>query len=357
MAQIEHLTLAGRPALDAYFQTLETIFAEARVRVPSADERAVAFADHQLRFRFAGAELAKVMLPALAHLPSARFAQGLDIVCWDGATTGEVLPPPPWPWPAEWPASGFISPYNDPLVRVAMFPEIDATLLACFATGRAVFWVKDARRLPTHHYGAPLLILFSWWLRFRNLSLLHAGCVGTERGAVLLVGRGGSGKSTTSLLCAEAGMNYLSDDYCVGQADPAPVVHSLYSSGKLHRAHLARFPDLAALAVDPFSEPQAKPVIFLGQVPRFTVVPRLPLRAILVPRITGRPETSVEPASQALALRALAPSTLMQLPGAGPDAFQSLARLARRLPCFQLNLGTRTADIPSAVRSLINQLA
>jgi hypothetical protein len=135
------------------------------------------------------------------------------------------------------------------------------------------------------------------------------------------------------------------------------VAYCLYSSGKLHRDHLARFPGLAKLAVDPCADQFEKPVIFLGQAGKFAVASRAPLRAILVPIITGQPETTIEPTSAAEALRALAPSTLLQLPNTGPGALQSLAALARSLPCLRLRLGTRLEAIAPTVRDLLTRLA
>ena len=74
-----------------------------------------------------------------------------------------------------------------------------------------------------------------------------------------------------------------------------------------------------------------------------------PLRAILVPRRTGRQETTVSEASSAAALQALAPSTIFQLPGAGDEAFRLLSEVCRQLPCYFLNLGTDRAAIADAI--------
>jgi hypothetical protein len=351
--------LAARAEMARYFEQLGAAFTRARQQVPAAPDREYQLGYYRLRLRFVGEALAPALTSALAHLPPATTQHGLEILCWDGAATGEALPAPPWPWPAEWPACGYITPFENPSFRVSVCPISGVILLYRADNSTAIFWAPDARKLHTYHHGSPFLTLLSWWIqtRTRGLHLLHAGCVGTSHGAALLVGRGGSGKSTTALLCAEAGMNYLSDDYCLVEEGPTPTVCCLYSSGKLHREHLARFPDLAALAVDPRADPFGKPVIFLAQSGRFTVVPRAPLRAILIPSVTGQPETTIETATAAAALRALAPSTLMQLPNSDPAALQSLAALTRQVACFHLGLGTRLEDIAPAVRTLLTRPA
>ena len=74
--------------------------------------------------------------------------------------------------------------------------------------------------------------------------MLHAAAVGTADGGVLIVGRGGVGKSTTALACLAAGMKYVADDYLVVQLDPEPRAFQLYGTAKLEASQLRHFPEL-----------------------------------------------------------------------------------------------------------------
>src|SRR4051794_7273185 len=78
-------------------------------------------------------------------------------------------------------------------------------------------------------------------------QLLHAAAVGTEQGGVVITGRGGVGKSTAALLCLEAGLAYLGDDYVVVALEPQPMAYSLYCTAKLDDGQAAHFPGLLAL--------------------------------------------------------------------------------------------------------------
>src|SRR5581483_8511139 len=287
-----------------YLAEIERAFTIAQGRARPADDRTFALAGNSIRLRFAGERLPAVLGTALAHLPPASADGGWEILCWDGAATGRPLPSPPGPWPETWPPDSVFFPFGPQSTRVCILAETGLITVFCAASCRAVIWVRDARELPGQHYGSPLLNLFAWWSRSVGLSLLHAGCVGTERGAVLLVGPGGSGKSTTSLLCAEAGMDYLSDDYCLARLGDKPTAYSLYCSGKLQREHWASFPGLARIAVQPPVDPLAKPIVYLSRVGEFAVKVRAPRRAILVPTISGQPATTVETTHAAAALHA-----------------------------------------------------
>ena len=77
-----------------------------------------------------------------------------------------------------------------------------------------------------------------------GFQLVHAGAVGTRDGGVLLVGKGGSGKSTTTFTCLDSGLAYVSDDYCIIENSSIPYTHSLYSTGKLNAEDVGRFPRL-----------------------------------------------------------------------------------------------------------------
>ena len=79
----------------------------------------------------------------------------------------------------------------------------------------------------------------------------------------------------------------------------------------------------------------------------------MPLKGILIPRVTGRRETTIVPASAAAALKALVPSTIFQLAGNERPAFQSMVQLARTIPAFDIGLGTEISEIPGVIQRFL----
>lgn len=312
-----------------------------------------------VRFRIAGERLVAAIWPALAHLPEIAegIATELEIVAWDEHEAGVGRPPTPWREPPPGQVCQQVLPAGGEDFRIPGGGDPTAWIFAC-RSRRLNFWIKhDDRPLETHHRAAPFLLLFHWWAEELGLRLLHAGCIGSEAGAVLLVGRGGAGKSTTALLCAAGGLDYLSDDYCLVRTSGTPEAFALYGTGKLHREHLARFPELAARAVDPGPDIFRKPVIFLTQAWPERVVSRRRLLAVVATQVVGVGPTRSARIGPAEALRALGPSTLFQLPGgASPQAWAELASLVRRLPCHRLELGGDVADVAPMVRRLIEEV-
>ena len=226
-------------------------------------------------------------------------------------------------------------------------------------------------RLPDYERGAPFVLLLHWWQLLcpppaqPPACAVHAAAVGTERdGGLLLVGRGGSGKSTTALACLSAGFLYVGDDYCLLQSTAdGPWAASLFATGKLSDAMLERFPVFATTVVNPTRTPGEKALLFLDRSFSAHLAAGLPLRAILLPRVlAGGGETRLTPASPAAALQALAPSTIFLFRRSGSEAANLLAQLAgvtRSLPCFHLQLGadadaTRTPRILSGLLGRIH---
>ena len=80
------------------------------------------------------------------------------------------------------------------------------------------------------------------------------------------------------------------------------------------------------------------------------------VRAILLPRVTGLPDTRFKRVSVAMALAALAPSTIFQLPRAGNEALKFLAGFARNLPCYSLEVGTNLSTIPPVIEGILAEL-
>ena len=180
-----------------------------------------------------------------------------------------------------------------------------------------------------------------------GLALAHAGVVGTAGGGVLLAGRGGAGKSTTAMVCVDAGWDYVSDDYCVLDASGQPTAHALYGTAKLSPAALARLPRLEGVARD--QRHDGKIVLDLGASLPAQLAGSLPLRAVVIPTVSGS-TGRLHRLSVAAGARAIAPSTLFQLPGARQSSLAAIAEILRRVPVFGLEVGPDFDAIPEALR-------
>ena len=57
-----------------------------------------------------------------------------------------------------------------------------------------------------------------------------------------------------------------------------------------------------------------------------------------------------------IALAALAPSSILQVPGAGQASFSKMRRLVTGLPCYSLQLGKQSERVPGMLEALLKAL-
>lgn len=360
---MEHL-LPSDPRLDGY-ALMERDLQRAN-EASTVVEHFYAIGSQVARLRFSGPTLVEPLTRAIAHLRHAPVdGPGLTINVWDSETTGVPLSPL---------LQALVdSLHGNPFALLTPRHEIGALcnerIAATFELGSGVFtlfdrlrneviyWVRDPLNIPYYERGAPFRTTLNWWLSPQGMQCIHAGAVGTEEGAVLLTGRSGSGKSTTALACVTSSLKYLSDDYCAFSTTPHPEVFSLYNTGKLNDdGDLERQPHFAPWVVNPERSGDEKYVMFLAERVPDRIIDRAPLRAIVMPHITDGRQPRLEPVSSAAALRALAPTSMFQLPGSAGDAFLRMASLARALPCYTLECGSDLAANTGLLEELVENL-
>jgi hypothetical protein len=339
----------------AFFETVYQAFQQAAQVVGGSLDRFYSIDGHTIRLRFAGPALVPRITPALEHLATGpRSTPAFTVCLWDSASTGTNIPRPPWSGYVYTPRGDVCGYTND---RVYTAYHVGADVLNLLDTSRdlAIYCTRDARRLPSYETGAPLRTILHWWLRPYGRQFVHGGAVGTANGGVLLAGKGGSGKSTTALACLHSELVYVSDDYCLLAIDPVPYAYSIYSSAKLSPENIYRVPYLRSAISNADRLDTQKALFFLQQHYPEKLVTGFPIRAILLPQITGRLETTLTPASSMASLSALLLSTMRQLPGADKATLGIIEQFIEQVPSYHLELGTDLTQIPEVILGLLSE--
>jgi hypothetical protein len=309
-----------------------------------------------LRLRFAGPSLVSAISAALAHRLTAPSQSPSDLtVClWDSASTGCQMPKAAL---MEQTIRGEIAGVNTSRIYAVCERGYPGITLFDRLRRLALYWVPDLAALPEWVAGAPLRLLFHWWMGLQSGQLVHGAAVGTAAGAVLISARGGSGKSTSALASLASGMHYLGDDYVLLTLTPSPRVCNVYGTAKIAASQLEHFPRLAEMVANPDALDREKALIFLNRHYAKQMMDSLPLRAVLVPRVTGLPDTKLRPTSPASALMAIAPSTILFHPRGGEQELRRLGQLVRSVPTYVLECGTDLAQIPHVISALLQDLS
>ncbi|MBX3380192.1 MAG: hypothetical protein KF805_08845 [Phycisphaeraceae bacterium] len=329
-------------------------FHRATRKTGTRHEQFFSIARRRVKLTFASDALAAQLTPALEHVRTGPGPVELEVALWEGRD--EVPPPLPPAWEqARYFPRGRVEGMQHPDLRLVVLPGLGSLSLIDLAASRGWYCAREAGRVAYWESACPLRNMLHAWLARRNVFVLHAAAIGCESGGALLVGKGGSGKSTTSLVGLEAGMLYLGDDCCLGEiVEGRPTLHACYCSAKVCNDALPRLDGLDMRLGNPHRTPDEKAVLFLGGTHSAQLPQHLPLRAILLPKIAADRAAGLEPVTPGQALASLSPSTMMQLADADHRDLAFHAELARTVPAYRLFLNDDRAAIVGAMKSVLS---
>lgn len=195
---------------------------------------------------------------------------------------------------------------------------------------------------------------FARWARANDKLLLHCAAVGTGGKGVLIVGRGGSGKSTFAASCLVEGLDFVSDDYTLITASGPLQAMPLYTIIALRED---MYPKLARLG-KPILEEDGS---FRGGKPQFQLPPErfspsLDIHAIMIPKIAGDADPSITSAPPGKAMTQLLHSTITQIESRRDTAL--ISQMASRLlplPVYEMRMSTDFTKNPVFLRSFIEK--
>ena len=340
-----------RASLGAFLGEATRAF-DGAVRAVGLEQDVLEVAGQTIELRFAGNALRDRILPSLRHLRAAGRSPTLSVVAFDSRSTGVPMPRPPWS-ARDVVERGEVRGFNTERFRTVWNAGSSILSLYDREARRAIVWTPDAAEVPYYETASPLRTLLSWWLDAAGLQVVHAAGVGEGGRGVLLTGRGGSGKTTTALLCAEAGFGYAGDNNLVLEPTVPPIGHALFASATVRPDPLERLPRLRARLRNEARLATEKGLLFLDDRPDARLLRSFEVAGVLLPRVVEATTTRLERATPAACLAALAPSSILSLPGASGASFARLADFARRVPAWHLLLAPDLDAIPALVRGVL----
>lgn len=296
----------------------------------SADIVVLRIAGVDLELAVGDADVGAALLPALRHHiihPGAVHGDGHDsgttrLVVWSA-------PMEPFPWNGEHlRRGGAVAGLSHGPVRATAAADDTSLMLWDDERRIACCWYAGVAGVTRWDRAAPLRTALHFALAGPRRQLVHGAVVGMGGRGVLLAGPGGSGKSTTTFACLQAGMQVVGDDYAAVD----------FPGGPARAWNLFRSIKVGEREAGPGGRDHRR-TLLLGEDLPGSATEMLEVSAVLLPRVTGGPHSSVATASPAEALRALAPSTLLQTPYEEKPSMGLLGQLARAVPSYHLNLG------------------
>ena len=296
--------------------------------------------------------------PALAEIYFARFAPGQALAGASGdrlyvlSGASSALVPPLWAdancsaktYQAAVLKAGLRAAY--PLIpRFWQFFDMDRRV--------GIQLAPDRQRLPKWDVAAPLRRHLHWLLEERGSRLVHAATLGLEGRGLLILGKGGAGKSGTTLAGLVAGLSTAGDDYVALESGPVPVVRSLYRILKQDRHGLNRLPGLSNRLIGRQANWQGKIEFDPEEIFPGAIADSLALTAIMIPRIARAPRPSIVPILPSAAMLSLMSTNLHQHLGEPEHGMAFFAGILRRLPCYRIDLAEDAPANGAALRKFL----
>ncbi len=349
-----HRSIRSEEEQGEYYENVYLCFEKA-VSVAGEERYFFRIAGFTVCIRFAGSKMTGIMTPALGHLRIEPIENpDLTLCVWDTESTAVEMVPHPVGI-EDFTDRGDIWGFYGERYKTAFHWSDFSVNVMDLQKRIGVYWVETTERFPYWVFSSPLRTLFHWWLESKGMQLIHAAAIGTEKGAVMVTGKGGIGKSTTAITCLRDGMFYLSDDYIIAGLDPEPFVSSLYNTAKINAIDLERFPELAGICINPEKLSHEKAVMYLFPHFREFIVDRLPLKGIMLPAIHIGSDSSLSEVEFWKLQRAMGFSTMSQLPNVGRHTHLFISELIKRLPCFGLDAGSDLRQLPELIRNYLNE--
>lgn len=318
-------------------------------------ERVVRVGREFWRWRFAGQPFLDRMFPACEHNESREnggASAAWTVHFFDSATTGIPMPPPSW-GRDHVRFGGTIVGFDRGRFRCFFQPGVDVLYALDLEKRIGFYWLPSLHRLPWWEPSFPLRMLLHWAYADAPWQPLHAGAVGLPEGGVLVAGPSGVGKSTTTLACLDSRLGYAGDDYVLAGFDPEPVVYGLYNTAKVEPHNLERLPFLSGWLENAARLDAEKAMVHVHRHRPEKMISHFPVRAIVLPRVTGERDSRCEPAAPVEAMHAIARTCMEHLPYHTDALLRKVGRLTRAVPVYRLLAGTDLSQIPHCLLEVI----
>ncbi|MDD4904214.1 MAG: hypothetical protein PHX77_06935 [Candidatus Bipolaricaulis sp.] len=313
------------------------------------------FAGRAVRIRCVGHQLAERLAMPLSHLqcePPNPPSPSLTIDLWSECETGVAVEPAVAVHPEG--ATASYSASEDGRFATSVLPHSVSSFDR--ESGRIVGSALGVEGLSLYEWGRPLHVPLSLWYNDRGVPLVHSAFVAQLGDGVLLAGSSAAGKTTSSLSCVAGGFQYLADDLAALEIrdDGTAWGHSVYASAFVDGGTIARVGGVSGMLADGAYPHEDKRLLILPAGADGPLRARARIRAVALLRISTSPATRFHRLLQGEALLAMLRDGLQT--GAlhpGRIGLERLADLAERVPAYRVDVGTKAAGIPVALRAML----
>jgi hypothetical protein len=191
-------------------------------------------------------------------------------------------------------------------------------------------------------------------LKRRGWYNLHAAGFSENGRAILIPGTSGAGKSTLSIALLRAKFDYLTDDMVfLGRGPQGLAARGLVEDVDVSDQTIRFFPELDFMLDSPKTDGFSKKQVRAETVYGTKTVAEADPKVIILPRISGKPTSTLTPIRSDEALLEIVPNLLLTEQRACQDHLGVFADLVKQTSCYRLETGQDFDRIPTLFRELL----
>ncbi|HBI22022.1 MAG TPA: hypothetical protein DDY37_05485 [Legionella sp.] len=195
-----------------------------------------------------------------------------------------------------------------------------------------------------------------WILAKGGLRLAHAATVGLNGKGLVLFGKGGSGKSGTTLAGLAVGMNTVGDDYIALGIGNQLFARAVFNHVKQDEDGVERIPGLRNRLGDKVKNWRGKYEFRPETMFKEAFVKEMHIYGALVLTISHQLKPKISQVSPAEVLLALINSNAQYDPARPDGGLRFFADFLRKLPCYRINLSESAIENGMALKALLADL-
>ncbi len=343
-------------APEVYFETLSSIFTTLAKKKNRVHRYYLRIGEKTILLSIFGKMLSQKITASFAHLITKKeYKPSSEIYIFDSRSSGVKIPEP-------------IIPLRDKKYRFENFLYSGKEIKTLFSYGNGpisfslyslkrklgILWFPDQGKIPDYALAAPALTLIYWQAKKLGYQIMHAGAVGNAKEGVIIAGRSGRGKSTITLSCLKSKLFLTGDDYILFDFKTKRKVYSIFNTAKLDKDGLNLFPQLRKYVFNKTALESEKRVLFIYKRFPWKISLKFKTKAIFIPQIIPNLQApELIKITKPAAIRDIAPSSILQLPGSNQVDLFNIACLINKFPCYRICFGKNLPLIPILIEKFL----